>query len=489
MIPAPSPEALELRAATALQMDGDERRAHATQRPLPDHPTAFPDPTSFPSAAGLARSTDPWRATLLAEAWVTARRRRALHALHHDLDRVTVRLRDDDPGVPWKSIPTVLTTEPHATRREAIREAADGIVHDTVAPARAVVDALREGFDALEPELREALAFGDDAHDDLLDATDDLLRELDHWIARALGLDGNRLTWADRLHSLAGPATLTAIPPATWPSLGARTWHRVGLDRALRGIVDDLLPAAVDARGVVVIPTVPGERSVVAGRPTRAGVGAAEILGAMAEAASQTLGRGPFPALRRGRDRALDGLANALGRRLLLERHWLHREAGLDSAPRERVMLETLHAEVLRVRLDAALARFAAHVLARRADAGLRFHTEVTRAWRVAPPPSWAPWVAASLFDGHGVWTARPAGRVLGARLEPLVVEALRERYDEDWFRNPKAGSGLEALFDEVRAVGLRNWGTSHGRATDVRATVRRFDEAMRDARRGVPRR
>ena len=44
----------------------------------------------------------------------------------------------------------------------------------------------------------------------------------------------------------------------------------------------------------------------------------------------------------------------------------------------------------VRARLDAALAGFAAHVLARRPDAGQRFHAEVSRAWGVSPPPAWA---------------------------------------------------------------------------------------------------
>lgn len=482
----PSLEALELRAAGALRLDGDERLAHAADRPKPDHPVAFPDASAFPAAANRSLAEDPWRAVLLAEAWVVARRRRALGSLRRGLGGAAVKLRPEDPAIPWESAPAALATEPQPPRREAIRAAADAASPRTVDPSRAVVDALREGLDALDPALRESLALGDDGHGDLLDATDDLLRELDAWVAKGLGLDAARLTWGDRLHSLAGSATLAAMPPATWVSLGARAWDRVGLDHALRGLVDELRPAATDARGVAVITLVPGERSAVAGRAMRTGSGAAEVLGAVAEAVSQTLGRGPFPGARRGRDRALDGLAHALGRRVLLERHWLQREGGLDAAPRERVMLETLHAEVLRVRLDAALARFAAHALGRRPDAGQRFHAEVTRAWRVAPPPSWAPWVAATALDGGGVWTARPAGRSLGARVEPAVVEVLRRRFDEDWFRNPKAGAGVAAVFDEVRAVGLRAWCEANGGVPDAAATARRLGDAMREARRGV---
>jgi hypothetical protein len=479
-----SVEALELHAAGALRMDGDFRHAHANELPPPEHPYPFPDVSTFAEAARKELPVDPWRATLLADAWVVGHRRRALASLRRRAIRASVKLRKDEPEIPWESSPAALLTEVLAPRREALRVATDASAPNTHDGARAVVDALRNSIDALDPALVPALALGDDGHGDLYDATDDVLRELDLWACHGLGLDPKRLTWADRLHTLLGPATLRALSPPTWTSLGCRAWLRLGLDPALRGVVDDLRPASTQAKGVAVIPIAPGEQSVVAGRPVRAGSGAGEVLGALAEAVSQTLGRGPFPGVRRGCDRALDGVAHALGRRLLFERHWLKREGEVDALPRERVMCETLHAEVLRMRLDVALARFFAHVLARRPDAGARFDQELTRAWGIAPPPSWAPWVAASLYDGNGPWSARPAGRALGARVEPLVVDVLRSRFDEDWFRNPNAGRGVAAVFDDMRAIGVRAWCEAHGGMPDGAATARRFAEALRDARR-----
>jgi hypothetical protein len=91
------------------------------------------------------------------------------------------------------------------------------------------------------------------------------------------------------------------------------------------------------------------------------------------------------------------------------------------------------------------------------------------------------------MLDGSGLWPARPAGRSLGARVEPLVVDALRERFDEDWFRNPQAGAGVAAIFDEVRAVGLRAWCEPRGGVPDATATVRRLSDALREARRSGP--
>lgn len=479
-----SVDALELQAAAALRMDGDARRAHANEAPPPEHPYRFPDVSTFAEAARKERPVDPWRATFLAEAWVTGHRRRSLAALRREAIRASVKLRKDEPEIAWESSPAALLTETLTPRREALRVATDASTSATQDEARAVVDAVRDAVGALDPALVPSLALGDDAHDDLYDATDDVLRELDLWVCHGLGLDAKRLTWADRLHTLFGPATLRALPPPTWTSLGCRVWNRLGLGDALRGVDDDLRPASTVAKGVAVVALAPGERTALAGRPVRAGSGAGEVLGALAEAASQTLGRGPFPGVRRGCDRALDGVAHALGRRLLIERHWLKREGEVDALPRERLMFETIHAEVLRLRLDVALSRFYAHVLARRPDAGQRFHQELTRAFGVAAPPSWAPWVAASLYDGNGPWSARPAGRALGARVEPLVADVLRARFDEDWFRNPEAGRGLAAVLDDIRAVGVRAWCEANGGMPDGAATARRFADAVRDARR-----
>lgn len=486
MTTQPSLETLELRAAGALRLDGDERRALRLADALPDHPVAFPDTRDLAAAAHRSMANDPWRATLLAEAYVTGARRRPWLALHRSLPEASVRLRKGETGVPWEGVPTVLETERDATRRERIRATADATVAHTHPAARDVVDALRTATGNLDATLVHALGLGDDGHGDLLDATDDLLRELDAWVCRGLELDPAHLTWADRLRTLAGHATLTALPAPTWVELGARPFERLGFDEALRGVANALRPAATDARGVAVIVSAPGERCVLAGRAPRAGSGAAEVLGAVAEAVSVTLGRGVFPGVRRGCDRSLDGLANALGRRLLLEPGFLRREAAVDAVPRERVMLECLHAELLRLRLDVALSRFNAHVLARRPDAGVRLHDELRRAWGTSPPPAWGPWVAAVMFDGSGAWSARPAARVTGARLEALVRDELRARFDEDWYRNPKAAAALRGVFDEIRATGVRGWCEARKRTLDAAATTTRFAEALREARRGL---
>jgi hypothetical protein len=232
------------------------------------------------------------------------------------------------------------------------------------------------------------------------------------------------------------------------------------------------------------------------------------------------MGRGIAPGVRRGCDRGLDGVAHALGRRLHLERRFLQREAAIDAVPRERYMLEALHAEVLRTRIDAVLARFGAAILTRAPEPGQRFHEDLTSASRRArvalstesararsgraargarvssvrlalvavPIRSLARPVTLPEASRQAIAfsPARPrSARALGARCEPRVVALLRERYDEDWFRNPKAGEGVASVFDAMRAVGVNAWSEAHGGALKVSELAARFDEAMRDARRG----
>jgi hypothetical protein len=55
-------------------------------------------------------------------------------------------------------------------------------------------------------------------------------------------------------------------------------------------------------------------------------------------------------------------------------------------------------------------------------------------------------------YDARGALAAaepgfRVARRLRGEQLEPVISTHLRERFDEDWFRNPRAGDGLLALF------------------------------------------
>lgn len=479
-------EALELTAVQALAVDADETRVRATDAAPPEHPPRFPDVSLVGERANDTRPVDPWRAALLAETHLVAARRRAWRALQADAARNPVTLRTDDTSLALDAVEAATIAESNPARREAVQLESTREATALRGESRAVIDAVRDALGSLDPALVAALGLADAGHGDLLDATEDLYRELDAWVCRTQLIDRARLTWGDRLRTLQGPATLAAIPSATWASLGARPFERVGLDAALRGVVDELRPAGPQARGVFAMVTAPGERALVAGRASLTAWGAADVMGALSVATLSVTARGPFAGVRRGCDRAVDGVAHALGRRLLGERRFLQREAGVDAAPRERVMLEAAHGELLRVRFDAARARFAAHVLAKGPEAAARFHDELMRAWGAAPPPAWAPWAAAWMCEAGGFWGGRAAARTLGARVEPLVVDAMRAQYDEDWFRNPKASHGLAAVFEEMRAVGVGPWCEARGGAVDAARTAARIGEVAREARRGA---
>lgn len=481
----PSIEAREHEAQVALAMDASETRTFLTESEREDFLHAFPNVAPYPALVKSLREIDPWRAVFLAEAYVTGVRRKALERYRAALQKTPVRLRQEERAVRLDAIESAVACEPGSARRQALLTEAERLLPDLRDPARALVDALRDAFVQIDPALWQPLGVSDPGADEVLGATDDLLRELDTWVCAPLGIDRARMTFADRLRTMVSPSMTSLAPPAAWVDLGARWATRTGLETSLRRVVDDLRPASAAGHGVTALCERAGERSFLAGRSTVAGRGVMDVGGALSVALVCAMGHGIAPGVRRGCDRALDGVAHALGRRLHLERRFLQREAAIDAVPRERYMLEALHAEVLRTRIDAVLARFGAAILARAPEPGQRFHEDMTRALGAAPAPAWAIHVATRCFDDGAWWGGRWGARALGARCEPRVVTLLRERYDEDWFRNPKAGEGVTSVFDAMRAVGVNAWSEAHGGAVKVSEMMLRFDEAMRDARRG----
>lgn len=106
------------------------------------------------------------------------------------------------------------------------------------------------------------------------------------------------------------------------------------------------------------------------------------------------------------------------------------------------------------MRWDAAMARFTAAAMRREPGMAERFGAEVTRALRIAPSPVWAVHLVARAMEPGGAWPGRSAGRVAGLWCAQATRARLRERCDEDWFRNPRAGAVLRGAWDELRVVG-----------------------------------
>lgn len=467
-------EARVFTAARVLSLLTDTRRAQVEGRAEGPKPP-LPDARGFALDAAAVLPLDPAAAALVAEAWVESALRlpRARHA--QSRAKHPVVLREEPHPLALQGIRSVVGAERNAPRREALLAAYTERLGDVAASARSVVDALRGAMDALPAVLRDVHAPPAEDVDALLGATDDLWRELDQRALRALELDPSRLTWGDRVRSLAGPSLLREVPPATWSALAFGWWSRVGLSSALRGVRDHLGASSAQGEGVYALVDAAEGGAWLLGRPAPNAWDAAEVLGAGSVCAGAMAARGLWSAHRRGVDRFADGVLHALGRRLSHEKTFLHRAAQLDGLARERVRVESLHAEVARLRWDAVMARFARDALGRAPQLTARFAESVTRAWGIAPPPAWAPHLVAAAMDPGGPWGGRWGERLLGARGEVVLRERLRARYDEDWHRNPHAGEWLRTTLDAVRVEGAAGWKDDPGMT--VAAQVRRLTE------------
>jgi hypothetical protein len=453
---AESWESIERAAAGAIDGVADARWcAQEGEKQLPQR---WPDAAALTRVARELAEVDRGRAALVGEAaiWMALRAPWARYRAAMAAKGAAVRLRADDVEVPWAALPGAVACEPSRARRELLWAAGDGVAIDLRDEARDVVAALRDATAALGGGLCDALGMGD-VDDDagaVLDATDDAFGELDAWAARQAELDPARLTWPDRLHLGVCPALLRELPPASLGTLGTGWLAGVGLEAAQRAIVDGRRPASDHAEGVEAWVTDPGRRAIVLGRPRLLGYDAGEVLGALTVCVAGVVGGGLSPGQKRGAHRVLDGAAHALGRGLLVEPAFLQRHGGLSGAARERALRAALHAELARVRWDAAMARFTAAAMRREPGMAERFVAEVTRALGAAPSPAWAVHLVARAMEPGGAWPGRSAGRVAGLWCAIATRQRLRERCDEDWFRNPRAGALLRGAWDELRAVG-----------------------------------
>lgn len=474
----PSLEALEQVAERRLGQEASAVRDALNGNVAVDLPRVRPGDFAKASTAVLA--LDPHRATLLGEAALVTAMRGPNEAFARARAKVTLRLQTHGPATPFDAVPGLLMADEIASRREALVRLAEAEVPGLRADARLAVEALRDAVDALDDAVVARLGFGAFEASAVLAETDDLLRELDADVFRAQGIDPQRVSWADRLRSLSAPSVSRSLPPAVWAETGLRWAARVGLDASLRGVVDGLVGGRSQPDGVASLTLRAGERALLLGRPGIAGWYAGEVMGSAAESVARTLGRGHSPGHVRGLDRATYAVVHALGRRLLLDRGWLTREVGVEGSSRERMLLEAMHAEVLRVRRDAVLASFGYAVVSRAGELPTRFVELMARAWRVAPSPAWAAVVAGRATETGSFWGDRWALRARGAGFEAAAVAWLRDRYDEDWWRNPSAGEGLSTMVVGLNALGPEAWfetlpkASEAGRYADVLRAITR---------------
>ncbi len=453
----PSLEARELAAAWRLAWDADHHRDRLSARPPGEGPGPV-DHRGFLRDALAWEPLDPARATLLAEAWVVGAVAPSLDRYLQARTKVLVRLRPEAPGRSLDVYESAVMVDPESVRRAAWVAAGDAAVAPLRPKAVAVVEALRGAVAGLPEGLRARVGFGRFDPAPVLAATDDLLYELDPAVARARSLDLSRGQWSERLASLVAPAVVRALPSATWAELGTGWASRVGLDAALGGLRGSLLPAHDEATGVMARVHEPGVCSLLAGRPGRTGMAAADVLGGVRGGRGGGAGSGGVAG---GAARARAGLGRAVAR------------PRAAAAPRPGVA----RARGRGGRGDAAAgdaggpARRGVAAAARRGAGGLCVRGAGWRGGGVdavlggdagglgaSPEPVWAVHAVVRAVEPGSWWGERPAAAVEGALAEPVALGWLRERFNEDWWRNPHAGPGVVALVAGVNALGVSGW-------------------------------
>ena len=277
-----------------------------------------------------------------------------------------------------------------------------------------------------------------------LDETDDLARDLGGWLLE-------RHTGAhpypggaerhDVLHLVHAPRCASAFPRGELVRSVRRWAEMLRLDLAAGGAIaldeDDRPLQPRGARAVAIDP--PHEVRVVL-LPEAGPRALGDLLGAagVAQLRAGPPADAPPEDLWLG-DAALEPACDALLRGLLLDPQWLRRCARADLGRDDERTIAV--AGLLDARLDAA--RALASLEAHRSGLGSRTEQAMrelhARAVRAELPARLAlreldPWLSG--------W-ARLRGRALAARLR----EFLRERFDEDFWRNPRALAPLQALW------------------------------------------
>jgi hypothetical protein len=417
-----------------------------------------PDPAPLASAYEAMRTADPALAGWLAEAIVLPAVDAPAESYAKTWREEPIAIRGEAP-IDVRALSIVLVHEANAGRRALIARLADDKAREHLSAAREMVDAFRAASSERlhrddASQLCAAIGWGEAANVTraaraVLDSTDDIFYEADGWLRSRLGLPRTgELAWSDRYRVRAAMRASELVALGDRAGIASRWLVRSGLESAVSGVRDATSSPVMSGLGVFAIVDEPGARATLVGTPSRTVHGTVDLTAATCEAALSRTARETRICERAGLDRLHRALAFVLGRRLFLEPSFLVREAAVDKGARENAQLELLYDELCVSRLESARALFALDVLARKPDLAGRFRELVARAIGTAPAPAWAAHDAAN-------WAlTRPPAMAIANVLEPQLRESLRDRYDEDWFRNPRTGEALEDRFAAMRSQG-----------------------------------
>jgi hypothetical protein len=437
-----------------------------------------------------ARAEDTALGVLVAEAWVGPRMRRTQAGLEMAWAREPIALAGEAP-VPVDAIENAVTFERNGARRSALWDLACVRAQDHFRPTKQVVEALREravelGCAAPSDLLRAlglsatdgvdvGVGVGDGVADLVLERTEAAYEELDGWALREVELnerviDARRkvLSFDDRLRSLAQPRASAHIALGDRVAASARWLERAGLDGAMRAVVDRVEASSTQSSGVKVRVELEGERVLLQGSEPPSVHGTARIAAAVAEAAFAAMANLGPARERAGRDRLHRAVWWQLGERLLWAPAFVERELGVDPAHAATVTRAAMHGSLQVLRRSAAEAPFVREALEAKNELVVRLRDRTTRALGSAMTPSWTVHIAAAALE------RRAEAHCFASLVEAVLYERLRDRLDEDWFRNPRSGEVLRAESALMRTGGALPWLIERTGAKDEREAIER---------------
>jgi hypothetical protein len=331
-----------------------------------------------------------------------------------------------DGPAPLAALEVALVREPDKERRLGF--------------ARAAAEALREPASLREAMLEERARAGAEVGiapdwravvegDELLASTDDAYLEvLGSWARRELGLapaPRGSLTRADLLHLVAMPAFDGLFRRGALGEAIRRTAASLKLDLDLLQVDEGERPSQWPGVHVT------GPR--ISFRP-RGGAGDwQDLLAALGPALSAA----HLPPHRR--EASLGGALGWLLGSLLLEPRWLLEHAGVERRHAPDVRRGLALRRLLALRARAAALRVASEV--RRGLSGAAWREAYREAMGSAARATWDGVRAAR--DGDA---GEQAAGLAGAGAGEALRREVRERYDEDWWRNPRTAELLAGL-------------------------------------------
>jgi hypothetical protein len=317
----------------------------------------------------------------------------------------------------------VLRERDPSRRRSLARAAAEALAPAASRREEALeVRARARAEVGLSPDWR-AVVLGDAA----LAASDDAWRDvLPFTVRRELGaMPGDGLLRADLLHALALARWDGLFRGGMLPVAAKLTLERLGQDLGRIRVDDVDRPAKW-----------PGSHAVGTRVSHRARGGGGDWADLLA-AAGRALAAAHAPPSARDPDLA-EALAWVLGG-LLLEPRWLAERADVERRHARDVVRDLALRRLLALRADGAALRVAAEV--ERGLTGAAWREAHRAALHASTHASWDG--ARASRDGDA---DRLAARLRGAEEGEKLRRALVERFDEDWWRNPRTAAHLAAL-------------------------------------------